>query len=348
MDRPHILGLGRHELARLLEEHGEAGYRGEQVFAWVHARGVVDPAEMTDLPLALRERLPGLLELDVPPVTESVDGDDQTVKLVLQLEDGLRVEAVLIPRESDQGQVVTTLCVSTQVGCRVGCRFCRSGQEGLVRDLTVAEIVAQVWAARRMLGPDRGLERIVFMGIGEPLDNYGPVAEVIRILSDPRGMGLAWRRFVVSTVGRTAGIRRLGEQFEGKVGLALSLHTLDPRLRRELMGPGAPRVDRVLEAARAYPLGPRDRVTVEIVLVAGLNDTVPEARAMARGLAGLRCRINLIPLNAGACAHLRAPDERTVETYRRELTNRGFAVFVRQRRGDSILAACGQLAFSRV
>jgi 23S rRNA (adenine2503-C2)-methyltransferase len=228
------------------------------------------------------------------------------------------------------------------VGCRVRCRFCRSGREGFRRDLAAAEIVAQVAAARA----GREVRRVVFMGIGEPLDNYEAVASSIRILSDEKGRAMAPRRLVVSTIGRTAGIGRLAEDFGGRVGLAVSLHSgrEDTRARlvgaRGVEGPGT-----IVEAARAYPLPARERVTVEVVLVGGVNDSRAEARALVSALHGLRCRVNLIPLNPWEGLGMEPPRSRDVEGYRRVLEGSGLPCFVRRRRGSRILASCGQLAF---
>lgn len=341
--RLSLLGAERAELRQLATRLGEEAWRGDQVFHWIHASGVFDPASMTNLPRALRERLAGSIDSACPRVVESQDGGDGTVKLCLGLPDGYRVESVVIPREEGEADAGLTLCVSTQVGCRLRCRFCRSGAGGFRRDLTSAEIVGQVLMAR---GLGNRIGRVVFMGIGEPLDNYESLARSIRILSDEQGCGLALRRLVVSTIGRPDGIRRLGHEFGGRVGLAVSLHAGDPDTRAALVGsrdcPGLPQV---MEAVRAYPLPARERVTIEAVLVRGENDSPAHARRLGKLLGGLRCRVNLIPLNPFEGLDLAPPREREVARFQDELARLGLPVFVRKRRGERILAACGQLAF---
>lgn len=344
MDAPRLLGLERERLGGMLEAAGERRYRADQVFSWVHAKGVLDPARMTDLPVRLRARLGRLVDVRVPDVVERREAGDGTVKMVLGLHDGWRVESVLIPRESDEDAAADTLCVSTQVGCAVRCRFCRSGAAGLRRNLDCSEILAQVHAARRLCGPG-GLQRVVFMGIGEPLDNFEAVACTVRVLTDEKGLGLSARRIVVSTVGRPRAMRRLGRELDGRVGLAVSLHAADPRVRARLVGRRAAPPAPVLAAARDHPLGRRDRVTVEVVLVGGVNDAPRQAAQLVSALHGLRCRVNLIALNPFPGLDLRAPSRAAVESFAAVLSRAGVPTFVRRRRGEDIGAACGQLAF---
>jgi 23S rRNA (adenine2503-C2)-methyltransferase len=332
-----------------MNELGEPAYRGEQLFSWVHAKGVLRADEMTNLPSGLREVLAARLDLSVPAVRARIEAGDGTTKITMGLHDGFMIETVLIPRSDEAGGVESrTVCVSSQVGCAVRCRFCRSGQEGFKRNLDAAEIVAQVHAVRWQLCQGRVPERVVFMGIGEPLDNIDEVVQSIRILADERGAAIPTGRITVSTVGNPEAIRALALEFGGKLGLALSLHSVIAQTRAQLIGSrNAPDVREILSALREYPLGTRERVTVEIVLVAGLNDTPAEAAAMALALHGLRCRVNIIPLNPFDGLALGPPAERSVLDYQKMLSDRGFPTFVRRRMGDGILAACGQLAFGR-
>jgi len=311
----------------------------------MHVSGVLDPRAMTNLPAGLREALAAVLDFSAPRVVDRMSSGDGTAKLSVELADGYRVESVLIPPLEGDGQEAATLCVSTQVGCRVRCRFCRSGREGFRRNLDASEIVGQAAAARHEGGR---IGRVVFMGIGEPLDNEQMVHRAIRILSDEEGTALAARRLVVSTIGRPEAMIRLGEAFEGRVGLAVSLHAADLDRRARLVGEGrAAGPAEVLEAARAYPLPPRERVTVEVVLVAGVNDSPSAAAGMAAALRGLRCRVNLIPLNPFEGLDMEPPGLRAVQAFRERLESSGLPVFVRRRRGARILASCGQLAFGR-
>lgn len=345
-DVTSALGLTRQELRDLVAGMGAEPFRGDQVFEWIHARGVLDPASMTNLPRPMRDVLAARIDLSAPLVRDLEESDDGTVKLSLVLDDGYSIESVIITSDQVEGAAgPSTLCVSTQVGCRVRCSFCRSGRHGFRRNLSAAEIVGQVTAARHGRGRD-DVGRVVFMGIGEPLDNYDALARAIRILSDDRGHGLALRRLVVSTVGRPEAMARLARDFDGRVGLAVSLHSADPATRRRLIGSrSVAGPEEVVRAARAYPLAPRERVTVEVVLVRSVNDSPDQARLLASALERMRARVNLIPVNPFEGLELEPPDERVVGDYQRVLAGRGLPVFVRRRRGARILASCGQLAF---
>ncbi|HVU05321.1 MAG TPA: 23S rRNA (adenine(2503)-C(2))-methyltransferase RlmN [Polyangiaceae bacterium] len=335
-------------------ELGEKPFRGRQVFKWLHGRDENDARKMTDLPLAFRERL-AEEGLDFPlTVSEVRAARDGTRKLVCDLARGGRVECVVIPMSDDpdddpddpdgpwDGRV--TLCISTQIGCAMGCVFCASGQAGLERGLGAEEVVAQVLAARRHLKPGERLRNLVFMGMGEPLHHYDETARAIRILTHEEGLGMSPRRITVSTVGLVPGIRKLGEDFGGKVGLALSLHAPNDAIRGRIMPMNARfSVADVLGALRAYPLPKRRRITIEYTLLAGLNDDVAHARELARVLRGLKVKVNLIPMNSITASSLGAPSPGRVEAFRETLALEGLSAFVRKQRGDDVDAACGQL-----
>jgi 23S rRNA (adenine2503-C2)-methyltransferase len=350
------------EIAEWLGGIGEPRYRAVQLFRWLHRRGVFEPERMTDLGAALRRRL---TEAGVAPPAEVVEvrrGRDGTRKLLLSLADGARIEAVVIPMtaassgdavdDEDDARSVpgrVTLCVSTQVGCAMGCVFCASGQAGLVRGLGAHEIVAQVLLARGYLDPGEELKNLVFMGMGEPLHHYDETARAIRLLTHADGLGMSPRRITVSTVGLVPGIRRLGRDFAGKVGLAVSLHAPDDVTRSGILPMNRRYPMRELLAElKAYPMPRRRRITIEYTLIAGVNDGVEQARRLAEFLRGLRVKVNLIPMNSIAASALRAPMDDVVDRFREELAARGLSCFVRTRRGDDVAAACGQLALSGV
>jgi len=365
-----------HPVARLPEEWqavvaalGERPYRAGQIFRAIHGRGVLEPEQMTDLSAPLRARLAEAGFTAPARVAHVHRAADGTRKLVLELAGGARVECVLIPMtdaaavdadvgaavddeddaepEGDEPRRRVTLCVSTQFGCAMGCVFCASGQAGLIRGLGAAEIVSQVLIAKQHLEPGEYLRNLVFMGMGEPLHHYEETARAIRLITHPDGLNMGPRRITVSTVGLSPGIRRLGEDFAGKVGLAISLHAPDEATRGRII-PISRRypLGELIETLRRYPLPRRRRITIEYTLIDGVNDSPDQARALVRTLRGLRVKVNLIAMNAIGASQLRAPPPARVEQFRAVLTDSGLSCFLRTRRGDDVSAACGQLALS--
>jgi len=236
-------------------------------------------------------------------------------------------------------------CISSQVGCAMGCAFCASGIAGLKRNLSAAEIVAQVALGRQQLAGAGRLSGVVLMGMGEPLHNYDAVARALALLSHPEGIGMSPRRVTLSTSGLVEGIAQLGRDFGGQVGLAVSVHAADDETRSSIMPVNKRHgLDQLFAALRAYPLPPRRSITIEYTLIEGVNDAESDARALATRLRGLRAKVNLIPMNGVSGSDLHAPSVEAVDAFQRELLARGLSVFVRRRRGDDIAAACGQLA----
>jgi 23S rRNA (adenine2503-C2)-methyltransferase len=361
-----------HPLARLPEDwrgwmsaRRHPAYRGDQLFEWIHGRGVCDPAAMTNLPLELRRALADE-GLGVPAAIERVHrSSDGTRKLAVRLADGASVETVLLPMrpESDDADLNASddqddddaseplrrvsQCISTQVGCAMGCVFCASGIAGLKRHMTAAEIVAQVWIARTLIEPGEALRNVVFMGMGEPLHNFEATSRAVRLLTHKKGIALSPRRITISTSGLVPEIDRLGAEFGGKVGLAISLHQADDDKRSALM-PINQRypLGELILALRRYPLDRRRRITVEYTLVAGQNDAPGDADRLARLLRGLRVKVNLIPMNRIEHSALAAPLPARIDAFQRILQQAGLLCFVRRRRGDDVSAACGQLVLA--
>ena len=326
------------ELRQAMVGLGQPAYRGGQLFKWLHARGVLDPLEMTDLPASLREQLAGDGRVCAASPGEVLRSEDGTRKIEIALGDGFSVETVLIP---EQGKL--TQCISTQVGCAVGCTFCRSGAHGLARNLSAAEIVAQIHLARGELVAGEELRNVVLMGIGEPLHNVGRVLRALELMTHPEGLGLSSRRVTVSTVGVPRGIERLGQATSGDAALAISLHAADDRVRHELVPGAKASLSDIVEALRAYPLPRRRRFTIEYVLVKGVNDSDAQARQLVKLLSTLRVKVNLLPLNPHDLTDLEPPDDARIDAFQRILVDKGLTAIVRKRRGDDIGAACGQL-----
>ncbi len=373
------------EWVEALESLGGRAFHARQVFRWLQGRSVLDARRMTDLPTSLREKLAPLEMERTIDVADERRAADDTRKLLVRMRDGARVETVLIPGVTgpkgrlpspvasdgdptfaamEQGDeddleddgptgetkgaspvIRVTQCISTQVGCAQGCVFCASGVAGLKRNLGADEIVAQVLTGRAHLDEGERLTNVVYMGMGEPLANYEATARSLRILTHPDGIALSSRRVTVSTSGLVPEIARLGQDFGGKVGLAISLHAADDDTRTHLMP-----INRkyplatLMDALRAYPLPPRRRITIEYTLVAGKNDTALEARKLVKLLRGLPVKVNLIPMNPIEASTLGPPEMSGVLGFQRILCEAGYSCFIRRRRGDDVAAACGQLA----
>ncbi len=360
---------------------GGRAFHGRQIFRWIMARGITDPGKMTDLPSGLRTKLGEAGGLSVLETTAVRRAADHTRKLLVRMADGATVETVLIPGvtgprrrgheapasvaepgveedadaaaavddeeepDAEGGPVRVTQCISTQVGCAMGCVFCASGVAGLARQMGPDEIVAQVLWGRRELDADEQLRNVVFMGMGEPLHNYDATARALRLLSHPDGIGLSSRRITVSTSGLVPEIARLGADFGGQVGLAISLHAADDETRTRLMPINKKYpLATLMEALRAYPLPRRRRITIEYTLVAGRNDDPSEARKLGRLLRGLPVKVNLIPMNPIEASTLGPPDAGRILAFQGALIDAGYSCFIRRRRGDDVDAACGQLA----
>lgn len=332
------------EWAARLAQWGEPAYRGRQLFEWIHRHGVLDPAEMSNLPKSLRARLVDEGVGWPIALSSSYRSEDRTHKLLVEMPDGERVETVLIPQLHDP--TVVTQCISSQVGCAMGCVFCASGVAGLKRQMTAGEIVAQVLLGRRALDPEQRIRNVVFMGMGEPLHNYDALARALVLLTHADGIDLSKRRVTVSTSGLVRQIDRLGTDFEGQVQLAISLHAVRDTERSAIMPVNRRHnLGDLMAALRRYPMPKRQRITIEYTLIAGVNDSLQDADEMVGLLRGIPVKVNLIPMNPIDATTLRAPDAGRVTRFRDRLISQGLSVFVRKTRGDDVAAACGQLAF---
>lgn len=337
--RVALTDLTRPRLEAAFVERGLPAYRARQVFQWVYRRGCDDFGAMTDLPQALRTALAAEFEIPTPTVARVDVSEDGTRKFLLALGDGRTVEAVFIPDTPNQ-----TFCLSTQVGCAMGCGFCLTATMGLVRHLTPGEIVGQVRVLSAALDLRDRAFNIVLMGMGEPLHNYAHTMDALRILNDPHGFDLSPKRITLSTVGLVPEIERLASE-DVMPNLAISLHATTDGQRGALVPVNRKYgIEDVLEACRRFPLGRRERITFEYVLLDGVNDAPEDARRLARLLGDVRAKVNLIPLNPAAGIPFERPSDDRINTFGRILADEGVTVSVRKSRGRDIRAACGQLA----
>lgn len=345
----NLLDFDLDGLAAFCERLGEKRFRAVQLFRWIHQKGVARFEDMTDLARSLREKLPGVCEVRGLPVLAEQASADGTIKWLFDVGDGNAVESVFIP-EDDRG----TLCVSSQAGCAVGCRFCSTGHQGFSRNLTTGEILAQLWFAehhlrRRFNTTERVISNVVMMGMGEPLQNYHALVPALRVMLDDHGYGLSRRRVTVSTSGVVPMMDRLAQ--DCPVALAVSLHAPTDALRDDLVPLNRKYpIAELLDACLRYlPAAPRDFITFEYCMLDGVNDSLDHAEqliGLLQGHAGtgVPCKLNLIPFNPFPDSGLRCSPRATVKAFADRLHAAGIVTTVRKTRGDDIDAACGQLA----
>ena len=342
MHKTDLTNLSLEQLTEFLVSLGLPKYRGVQVFAWLYRPHLTDFSQMTDLSKELRETLAVRASFDWPRIQEVERSKDGTAKFGFKLPDDSYIEAVLIPEEDRN-----TLCVSSQVGCAMGCGFCLTGSIGFKRNLTPGEIVGQVVRVRDWLldTPDipAGLSNLVFMGMGEPLANFDNLLVALDILLEQRGLDFSERRITVSTCGLVPKMVELGQKT--KVNLAVSLHSVDDDIRSRLMPINKKYpVSALLEACRNFPMPKRKRIMFEYILIRGLNDSEADAEMLAQKLKGIPCKINLLPYNESVGLPFRRPTDETIDRFQQVLWKAGYTVMVRSSRGADISAACGQLA----
>jgi 23S rRNA (adenine2503-C2)-methyltransferase len=338
MSGVNLLDFLPSDLESLAESLGAPRYRGRQIATWIYKKAATDIDAMSDLPRDVRARLAERAYVGVPEVERRTPSQDGSEKIVFAMRDGARVQSVLMP-DGDR----LTLCVSSQVGCGFGCAFCFTGTMGLERNLTAGEIVGQVIGAMRLIGPERRLTHIVYMGMGEPLANYQATVQSLRILTDPAAVGLSPRRITVSTVGLVGGIERLAAE-NLKVNLAISLHATSNTIRDRIMPVNKGfAIEQLLEACKTFPLQFRQRMTFEYVLLDRVNDAPEDARRLVRLLKGIRAKINLIPFNDWDGSGFARPPLPRILAFQELLLQQGIIATVRWSKGEDIGAACGQL-----
>lgn len=327
---------------------GEKPFRAKQLLRWIHQSGTADFAAMSDLAKSLREKLAAMAVIELPQITYDSVAADGTRKWLLSVGSGNGIETVFIP-EANRG----TLCVSSQVGCALACAFCSTGKQGFNRNLTVAEIIGQLWIANKMVGletgdkvpqTNRAVTNVVMMGMGEPLANFDNVVTALDIMLDDHAYGLSRRRVTVSTSGLVPAIDRLRERCP--VALAISLHAPNDALRDQLVPINKKYpIKELLAACQRYlPSAPRDFITFEYVMLDGVNDSAAHARELIKLVQDVPCKFNLIPFNSFHDSGFKRSSAEAARVFRDILMQAGLVTTVRKTRGDDIAAACGQLA----
>jgi 23S rRNA (adenine2503-C2)-methyltransferase len=335
----NILDLAKKELEAWLLEHGLKKYALNQILQWLYQKRAVFFEEMTNVSKEARALLDEHFEiLPLEVAARHHSAMDGSTKYLFRLADGRSIESVLMPQRNR-----TTLCISSQVGCAMGCRFCRTAEMKLVRNLTQGEILGQILGVQAELAPGEKISNIVMMGMGEPFHNYDTVIASLKLMTDDFALGLSQRKITVSTVGLAPEIERFGK--DSGVKLALSLNATTEEGREALM-PVTKKysLERVIEACRNYALGSKHKVTFEYVMMAGVNDTLEDAKRIAKIGARVPCKINLIPYNEYPGSPYKRPGEESVRAFFKHLADKNFQVNIRYSKGLDVLAACGQLA----
>jgi len=335
----NLIGASLQEIESLLSEIGEPRYRARQIYAGLYRRSVRSWDQFTDLGRQLRQKLTERFAIGYPPLVRVFVSGDGTRRYLFEVAPGQRIESVFIPEERRD-----TFCISTQVGCAVGCLFCVTGRLGLRRNLSPGDIIGQILALRADRGTVAKRLNLVIMGMGEPLNNFENLLKALRLMTDPGGMALSPRRVTLSTSGIVPGLRRLARE-PVIPNLAISLNATTDAVR-DLLVPINKKwnLASLLEACRSFPLAGRRRITFEYVLIENVNDSIEDAARLVRLLAGFKKKINLIPLNPDPWIRLRPPSPERIEAFQQHLADRHITVNIRRPRGDDISAACGMLA----
>lgn len=341
---PFALDYDEQEWRTWLETCEAPSFAAKQILHWVYHQQVVDPAAFTNLSASLRERLRTSFRWDLPVIDSRLASADGSEKLLLMTHDGLFTEAVLMPSDNR-----VTLCISSQVGCRMGCTFCQTGKIGFKRNLSSGEILAQILTANQCLkerGENRQVSNIVFMGMGEPLDNYDEVVKACRVMIAPQYLALSKHRVTVSTSGLVPEIRQLAQDLP--VRLAISLHSADDERRSALMPVNRKYpLQELKQALLEYPAPSRYGITFEYVMIRGENDSILDAKRLVKFLHGIKAKVNLIPMNHFPGSPLSSSEAESIRQFQTYLSDRSIPAPVRYSRGQDVSAACGQLAAKR-
>lgn len=336
-DKIDIKNFSLDKLEKLMSRFGERPYRARQVMQGIYMHNRSSFAQITVLPKALRDKLEEAYYISTLVPEDVKTSEDGTQKYLFRLEDGNTIESVLIP-----GKGYFTLCLSTQVGCAQGCRFCLTGKRGFTRNLTTSEIVNQILGVRKSVPENTKLTNLVLMGMGEPLANYENSLEALRIITNHDGLGFSKRRVTLSTAGLLPRIQMLGRDID--ISLAVSLNAADNQTRSLLMPINKKYpIERLIKACKSYPLPARRRITFEYILISGINDSEEHAYKLTGLLKGIRCKINLIPFNEHPWLKFKRPDAETTLKFQKVLTDNHYTALIRESRGSDIHAACGQL-----
>ncbi len=325
-------------LEKAIGATGKEKYRAKQLYKWIYNQGVFDFDEMTNIPKGLRKIFKETFSTDLLQIQEALASKDGSKKFAFSVEDGHVIESILMP-EKDRN----TLCISTQIGCRMGCRFCVTGRIGFKRNLAVHEIVGQVVAVKEYLkrGSGERITNIVLMGMGEPVDNLDNVIPALDILRNPLGLDFSYRRITVSSVGLVEGLKALEPR---SAVIAISLNAADDGTRTLIMPINRlyP-IGKIIQFVRGFKLPNRARITFEYVLLKGVNDSLDDAKRLAELLKGIKCKINLIPYNESPNIEFRTPEPASIQRFQSYLLGRHFTTIIRDSRGRDICGGCGQL-----
>ncbi len=333
-----LKNLSPKELEGFISHLGKESYRSRQILKWLYQNCVSSFDEMTNLSKGFREELSKIAYISSLSLIHLEKSKDNTNKFLFECEDGERIESVLIPEKKR-----LTLCVSTQVGCAMGCRFCLTGKNGLKRNLSVSEIINQILAVKNMLRGQDSITNIVLMGMGEPLANYSHTLKAIELMTHPEALGFSYRKVTLSTVGLLPQLEQLKME-NIRFRLAISINAADEETRTRLMPVNRRhQLKRILEVCRVFPLPPRSRITFEYVLIDGENDSLEDAKRLLKILKGIPSKVNLIPLNEWPGIPFRRTSEEKIRRFQEILLRGGLTAIIRKSKGSDISAACGQL-----